>query len=190
MHDKTETAVANEALSLLRQPAITDLLGPDHSAKVMRKHFAAVRDGLLRRYPWNFAEKYATLQAQPDKAPAFRYKYAYALPTDCLAARDLYRVQRQHWKVQGRSILSNTGPSINLIYTRNDTDVAEWDALFRMAFSTALAARCAPEIAKDLELESKKEQQAEAALQAAFPVDAGEGTPDEMPECDVILARY
>lgn len=191
MHAMTETAVANEALSLLRQPAITNVESDtDHVAKVLRKHFATVRDALLRRYPWNFAERDAILTALPN-APIVRWTYAYALPNNpyCLMARELYGVHHQHWKVRGRTLVSNVGPNVKLIFTALIADVSQWDALFRMADSTALAARCAPEIAKDLELEQLKSEQAQDALAAAFPTDSAEGTADEVEECEIITAR-
>jgi hypothetical protein len=191
IHAMTETAVANEALSLLRQAAIANVeTDTDHVAKVLRKHFATVRDALLRRYPWNFAESEADLTVLPD-VPAGVWRYTYALPNNpyCLTARELYRQHRRHWKIRGRSLVSNIGPSVKLIYTGLIVDVSQWDALFRMAFSTALAARCAPEIAKDLELEQEKSAQAQEALAAAFPTDSAEGTADEVEECDIISAR-
>jgi hypothetical protein len=191
IHAMTETAVANEALSLLRQSAITNVESDtDHVAKVLRKHFAGVRDALLRRYPWNFAEREAVLTALPD-VPTGVWQYAYALPNKpyCLTARKLHREHHRHWKVRGRTLVSNIGPSVTLIYTALVDDVSQWDALFRMAFSTALAARCAPEIAKDLELEQLKSAQAQDALAAAFPTDSAEGTADEVEECEIITAR-
>lgn len=194
IHPQTETAVANEALSLIRQPPIGDLASDTTKpARVLRTHFAAVRDALLRKYPWNFAESYQQLNALPTKPP-FRFNYAYALPQDCLKAIEIEGcrgLDRQRtWKVQGRQIVTNVGPVINLIYTRNETSVAVWDALFREAFAIALASRAAPEIAKDEQVSEAVMQQSAQALEEAFPVDAGEGAPEEMPDGDILDARF
>lgn len=191
VHAQTETAVACEALSHLLLPAITDLdADTSQSGKVLRKHFAAVRDAMMRQYPWNFAEREKTLTVDPDAPASVRYTYAYALPNDpyCLAARSLYCVHIDSWKLNGRRILTNVGPTVTLIYTARILEVPQWDAMFRTAFALALAVAC-KELCKDEETVGTVQRAAADALANAWPVDAAEGVPDEMPELEITAVR-
>lgn len=190
IHPQTETAVANEALSHLLLPAIADLDNDtSQSARVLRKHFASTRDALQRQFPWNFAEAELTLTPDPDQS-SVRFTYVYALPNKpyCLKALELWKIHRSQWKVVGRTIQTNRGPQITLIYTSLVTDVAKWDAMFRAAFALALAVAC-KELCKDLEIVAEVKEAATDALATAWPADASEGTPNEIPMPDVVAAR-
>lgn len=191
VHPQTETAVANEALSALHVENIVDLLSDTTIVgKTLRTHFAATRDAMLRQYPWNFATGEKTLNFDPDAPASVRFKYSYALPNDpyCLKARELWREDRHDWKVEGRSILANCGPQVTLIYTKLVTDVAQWDALFRVAFGLGLAVKC-KKLCRDAKIIAEVEDKATDALATAWPADVSEGLPDEMPCPDVIAAR-
>jgi hypothetical protein len=100
----------------------------------------------------------------------------------------LWRVDRREWKVVGRNILTNVGPKINLVFTARIDDVSQWDALFRPAFALSLAYAC-KELCKDEATIEDVHQAAANAVLAAMPVDASEGTPDELPQPDVIAVR-
>lgn len=189
IHPQTETAVANEALSLIRQPDLLDLDSDQNNvARIVRKHFAGTRDAMLRRYPWNFATERALLTNVPP-APAFGFKYRYALPADCLKAREVIGCRNDQWKVERRMILSDRPPQLKLLYTRNATEVSLWDALFRTAFTRALAVACGPELAADDERIKALQEEARGALFEAFPSDAAEGTPDDMDQGDWLAVR-
>lgn len=191
LHAQTETAVANEALSHLLLPAIVDLdADTSQSGRVLRKHFAAVRDAMMRQYPWNCCEREKTLTVDPDAEVSVQFAYSYVLPNTpyCLAARRLWQIDRRMWKLRGRNIVTNCGPTVTLIYTALIADVSQWDALFRNAFALALAVAC-KELCKDEEVVETVQKAAGDALAAAWPVDAAEGTPDEMPVLDVIAIR-
>lgn len=195
IHPGTETAVANAALSLIGiSTPLTDIDNDDSgNARTVRLHFASVRDALLRRYPWNFAEKYDTLTALPS-APKFNYSYAYNMPSDCLRVLEVggthWTRARDVWKVQGRTILTDECAPLPVIYTRREDRVAIWDALFRLAFEVALAARIAPAKAKDSEIYQERQAEARQALAEAFPVDASEGTSERFEEQSIITERW
>lgn len=188
IHAQTETAVANEALSHIYQPPIVDIvLDQTHAARVVRKHFAAVRDALQRRYPWNFNAARAKLNAETAK-PAFGFAYQYAQPDDCLRVREVDGCNKEDWKVEGRLILTDAPAPLKIIYSRRVPEVNVWDPLFRSAFALSLGAALG-EIATDKARVREVAQQAAEALQAAFPVDASEDIPDEMPDGDWLDAR-
>jgi hypothetical protein len=148
-----------------------------------------VRDSLQRRYLWNFNEAYLLLPAG-GAAPAFRFKRRYPWTSDILRIREVVGCRREHWKVQGRSILANAGAPLQVVASIRVSDVSIWDSLFKSTFVASLAFAIAPEAATDEDTISRAEKAALAALPTAFAVDASEGTPDEMGEQDVILCRY
>ncbi len=192
IHQQTETAVANEALGALLLPPIADLDSDTSAAgRALKQHFASVRDAMQRQFPWNFCEREKRLLALPDAEPSAHYRFTYALPNDsyCLAARALHGHAREDWKVRGRNIIAHAGPAVTLIFTARITDVALWDALFRPAFSLALAVAC-KRLCKDEQIIAEVKQEASDALANAWPVDAAEGTPGCLPEQDVITARW
>lgn len=191
---QTETSVAIQALSELLLPAITDLVSDtSQAARVLRKFFAVTRDSLQRQYPWNYCEAEATLNVDPDAPASARFRYSYLLPGTadqyCLRALDLHGVHRREWKVVGRRLLTNVGPQVILIFTRRVTEVPLWDALFRSAFVLALAYAC-KELCKDQERLAEIKADAKDALTTAWPADASEGVPHELPMPDVLASRF
>jgi len=191
IHQKTETAVANEALSHIKQPAIIHIdTDSTLAARVIRTHFASVRDALLRQYPWNFASTRVKLQAQVEK-PLFGFKYKYALPHDCMHVRWLVDANnRDDWKVEKRAIITDLSPPLKVIYTRFAYEVALWDALFRKADTLLLAAACGPQLSADEKRIKWCEDKAKELLLSAYPSDAAEGKPEDLARGDWLDSRF
>jgi hypothetical protein len=188
----TETAVANEALSLVGIDPVVDLAAESSQrGRVVRKFFGSVRDASIRRYPWNFASARALLPAM-SAAPAFGFQYQYAQPQDCLRVLEVNECDARDgsWKVEARAILTDFASPIRVRFLRRETSVALWDPQFRLAFAYSLAAAIAPELAKDSKIVDNLSQQAQRAFLDAFPSDAVEGTADELPVPDIILTRF
>ena len=183
--DQTETGVANMALSHLRQPPIVNIdTDTSKAGRVMRQWFGHLRDGLLRQYPWNFAEEYAEMAAVSEK-PLHTFDLYYALPSDpyCLTVRSVPGHPKEAWKVVGkRRIATSITAPLRIVYTARVTDVQNWDPLFVQALAVQLAERAAPELAKDERVSQKIKADLAEALAAAFPADAAEGTPDDFPD--------
>lgn len=190
IHQKTETSVANEALSLIKQPAIVHLdADSTKPARVLRVHFAEERDALLRQYPWNFASTRVKLQAQVQK-PLFGFNYMYALPHDCMHVRWLVDAKsNDDWKVEKRAIITDLEPPLKVIYTRFAYEVALWDALFRKAFVRRLAVACGPELSADDRRMKILSDEAKELLLEAYPSDAAEGRPEDLPNGDWVDSR-
>lgn len=182
--DQTETGAANLALSYLRQPPIVNLANDTSKAgRVLRQWFGHIRDALLRQYPWNFAEEFASLAAMTE-TPPHTWDLYYALPADpyCLTVRKIPGHPKEAWKVvSGRRIATNITAPLDIVFTARVTDVQNWDPLFLMALAVQLAERAAPDIAKDERVSQKIKTDVEQALNAAFPADAAEGTADDLP---------
>lgn len=191
----TETALANQALSLVRCAQIVSLDDdPSFAANVCRKWFAGVRDALLRKSHWNFAKWYAQLPALSDPKPPFKWTAFFALPDDCLDVLEINECTGDEieWEVIGRMIATNASAPINLTYTRRVVEVAQWDALFRKLFIGSYANAIAPELSQDERIFEQITQFAENAMEEATPADSAEGTPEKLNDCDFafIRARY
>jgi hypothetical protein len=52
----TETIIANRALSLIGEPAISSLDDGTVAGRVIGLQYEVVRDSLLRSHPWDFCD--------------------------------------------------------------------------------------------------------------------------------------
>jgi hypothetical protein len=156
--------VANRALTKLGSARITSLADDVKAARSISSCFEDLRDDELRAHRWQFAMKRTSLAALSD-APAFGYKYQYALPSDFLridmvddrfpaAIMDNYiDAEYLEWTLEGNVILTDIAAPLKLRYIAQITDPTLWDENFR----EALASRIAMEIAEDLtQSENKK----------------------------------
>lgn len=188
--ETTETHMANRALSHLGKPKITDIDSDTSNAgDEIRLHFASVRDGLQRQYPWNFCDERKRLTETGDGFGTFAH--CYDLPEDCLWARGIDGDRNAYFKiVSGRRIATDLPPPLTLIYNRRVVEVAYWDELFRNAFCLHLAVACCPRLVTDETLAETLRQRAQEALSVALPSDAAEGAADEIPDTDFVMSRY
>lgn len=195
--EPTETAMANQALSLIRQKAITDLeADTSNAAKVVRKWFAVTRDALLRRYEWNFAKHYSTIGATNDELANFRWANHFDLPSGnenyCLKVLAVEGCEDADWQVLARRIATNAPSPINITYVRRIVEVATWDALFRQVFPISLAQAIAPELAEDERISKLLENAMAAVWDGAVAADASEGVPEEnnLSDFEFIASRF
>jgi hypothetical protein len=123
------------------------------------REFANARDTLLQQHPWVFARKEAALAQLSTSVEGWRY--AYALPTDCLTVLSLVasppkregithtlpirRYHRgtgvmalEHWEQIGR-VIGCDYPNIRIRYTWEYTDTNSWEPAFSDAFCFSLA---------------------------------------------------
>jgi hypothetical protein len=188
--DRTETEVANRALSHIKKPRISSIDDDEgNTADTIRLHFASVRDSLLRSYPWNFAEDFASLPAVSGKTPGFGFQHFYELPEDCLWVREVENCGENDWKVSGRYIASDHDAPLKIRYTKRVVEVPFWDDLFRTAFAMHLAVALAPELATDENVAAQVAQKAADMLQQAYPADAAESQGDKIPDTDWVTGR-
>lgn len=145
-HQVSETSIANAALTLLGERRIDSLEADSKTAKLLKERFAEVRDDTLRSYPWSFATRRASL-ASNATPPVWQFDYAYDFPTDLLRLVNVDNPGDQPYRVEGRKIVTDMGPPINIEYTACVTDVSQMDVLFRQAFAAALALDLAEAVA-------------------------------------------
>lgn len=135
--------ICNMALSHLGQRDVQNIASPtSDSERVCALWYDVTRQGLLREYVWRFAKARKTISRVGSGE--FDWTSAYQLPNDFLrllsinGEREVF--QTQHYDVEGRNLLLNgNNPSIDIRYVRDNTNVGEWDPLFKIMLSYKLA---------------------------------------------------
>ena len=134
-----QTAVdcCNSALQRVGASTILSLSDNSPEARACSVAYDSNRRDELRKHPWNFAVKRAVL-APDATAPAFDYKYAFTLPTDCVR---LLRPPTPDldWQIEGGKILTNDGSTLYVRYLSDITDPTLWDPSFYNVVAGALA---------------------------------------------------
>lgn len=135
------------------------------------RHFAFVRDRLLRLHPWTFARKTAALARLVAPLPG--WGAAYSLPTDCLRLLALVSGEQTlvHYETLGRTVLCNHG-SVHARYTARVTDTSLWDPTFADAFCASLAGEAVAAITGEVNAIQMMEQRAQLAIQDAYRTGA------------------
>ncbi|GHT01467.1 hypothetical protein AGMMS50276_29530 [Synergistales bacterium] len=153
-------------------------------------------------HPWVFARKSVSLARITVNTNMAGWKYAYALPTDCLKAlvvtkthrhrhedgtlhedmrRDARRTFWTHYEIIGRSLAANA-PAVWLLYTARITDTALWESVFADAFCALLAGAIAANVGVQnaLNVAAAMEQKAAAIVQTGYLMGVIE-RPDNLP---------
>lgn len=131
---ETKTTISNMALDRFGAKTIDDFDTDTNTRAVKsRLHYDQTRLALLESFDWIFAGDRVTLSPHPE-SPAFEWDNKFELPKDYLTFREDQTVTESlrvsnRWKIEGAFILSNND-SIELVYTRDVDDPAEFDALF------------------------------------------------------------
>lgn len=143
-----KTSIANMSLIDIGSSPISSFDPPDGS--VSADHVAAIWDTLVAEvlavHNWDFAKKVSALAEDVDYTiDDEKWEHAYELPRDCIKSR--YLSNRDYmYEIRDLHLLCNReGPNAVLTYTRFESNVDNWDILFRQAFSKRLSgALCRP----------------------------------------------
>jgi hypothetical protein len=128
------------------------LRSPDdntHLGRSIKAVWNITRQAAIRSYVWNFAKTRTALPAlsQPASAP---WSYKFQMPAANLR---LIKIQnfssRDHYEVEGRTILCNEPGPLYVQYMQDVPEVASWDALFVDAFAAFLGFKIADRITGD-----------------------------------------
>ena len=172
----------------------TDSEAVVQSAKLCGILFDQALEETLRTYKWNSALKRSQL-SRLTETPAFKFKYKYQLPGDCIRVMNVYDKadaydDRTQWVVEGRTILCDY-ETVYLCYVSKPEDVSELDAFLTRAVIQNLAIKLAVPMQLDQVMQNSLIQEYEqVVLPAARSVDTLENKYWEMEESDFILSRY
>jgi len=155
-------------LGKLGSTTIVSLTQDSPAARAVNAIYAGVRRAEIRKHPWNFAKKRASLAAEADE-PEFGFGYAFTLPSDCLRVLNKADVD---WKIEGQSILSDDGGPLEIIYLRDVTDPNVFDEAFIEAFACKLAMELAEKLTSSSEKRDRAQKEYQFALSEARRTNA------------------
>ena len=174
------TELANLALSNVTNERLGDIQETSVLAETVRVNLPTARDTTLEAHPWNVAMRRAQLPSQGK--PSFGYANSYALPTDpyCLRVRDV-SAGGHHWTVEGRTLLSDAGAPLPIVYTARIEDPTHWPPLLVEAVALRLAIMLTIPLTQTTSLRSELQATFGAILRNAKAVEGLEGLPQEIP---------
>jgi hypothetical protein len=183
----SEVDICNRALQKLGASRITALDENTPNAVACNFNYTIIRDREFRKHLWNFTLKRVTLAAS-STTPDFGFSYAFPLPSDWIRNNPPNDVDVD-WKIEGRSILTSAGDTLELPYVSRVTDTTQFDELFNETLACALALEMCEEITqsntkKDILIDEYKR-----CVMQAKQVDAIEVASDEPVEDPWITAR-
>ena len=165
-----------------------------HSAKLCGIFFDQSLEEVLRCHPWNSALKRAELSRLSD-APAFKWKYQYQLPGDCIRVINVYDEteaydDRTEYVVEGRNILCDYD-KVYLSYVHLPEDVNTLDAGVTKCVVQNLAIKLSVPMQLDQVMQNSLiSEYNRVVLPEARSVDTLENKYWDMEESDFILSRY
>ena len=179
--------IANLALARIGHTRIESLDDDDPAALLARDLWPAARDEELRLHTWGCATLSVGLPARqqdPAKARARGFERAYPLPADCVRVLQVGppdqaggRLGFRGWRIEGRDVLSDAGPPLDLRYVRRLDDAAAMDAGLVACLSLRLAIMLAPRLTGDARLGETLKRDYRETIKEARRVDAIENPP-------------
>lgn len=190
----SDITICNLALAHLGTATISALTDASKEARACKLHYEEARDAVLREHPWNFATRRVYL-ALLSVAPV-GYDFAYAYPTDCLFAREIWQetelLAPTPFEVvsgtSGRMVVTDEADAV-LEYTARVTDSAQFDPLFVQALSYRLAAEIAMPITRSVTVAQAMLNLYRNSVAMATTIDGREGKTDPEHPNSYIQAR-
>lgn len=192
----SDVQIANRALSKLGDKTIVSLTENSNQGRALNECYVLVRQNEIRRHPWHFAKKRASLAASVD-TPEFDFEYQYTLPSDCLrvlmpfsGSESVQADNRVDWKIEGRNILSNQEGPLLISYLADITDPNQFDVAFIDVFASRLAMEVAMRLTGSTEKRKNAAEEYKTSLLEARRMNAFEQFSVARPTDDWELARY
>jgi len=187
----SEVSICNAALQKLGATRITALTDNNKNARECNACYADLRDKELRKHPWKFATKRATLTPHAT-APAFDYLYAFPLPADCLRLllpnRENLDWQREvHEGVQ--AVLTNESSSLEIRYIYRVTDPNQFDECFKDALAMRMAETMCEVLTQSNEKKADAKDDYKKAIAEAKKTNAFESEAQDPPPSSWETAR-
>jgi hypothetical protein len=179
----SDIAICNRALDMLGADPIVSFDDESQGGRLCKRNYEAVRDAVLRAYPWNPAIHRAALPALAA-VPAWGFAYQYPLPEGpeppcclrVLAIEGETDGAASNYRIEGRCILSNEPPPLRILYIAQLADPTRFGPLLADAIAARLAAELAYPMTASSALGQAMSQTYREKLAEARAVDAQEGT--------------
>jgi len=183
--------ICNAALTKVGANQITSRTENSAGAKAVNAVYDRKRKALLRKHPWSFAIKRASL-AQDANPPLFNRTYQYQLPSDwlrLLAPDPEVNFNDCDWEIEGRYIITNYLPPLQIRYIWDVTDVNLMDALFQEALATDIALEICEKLTQSNTKKADLKDDLKEIIQEARRTNAIEVVAQTPPEDTFITVR-
>jgi hypothetical protein len=188
-----EIDIWNMALDMLHEAPVSS---PSEDTGVrlwFSRNFAHTRDSELRKFAWNFALSRIQLAASVE-VPAWRWRYKFELPGDCLRMMALRQAGALNgalipFELEGGAILTDATAPLKLRYIRRVTTTGLWDTLFVDVVAARLAAKLAHWLTGKSSHAQIAEQNYAQTLREARRIDALEQFQEDLDQNNVIRVR-
>lgn len=187
--------ICNLALDLLRQDSITSITSPTGGADtICARWYDHTRRATLRKHPWNFATKRATLTANVT-APTFGYSSAFDLPVNfirlCTIGDDYINDLQGKYQIENFQLLFNADASgaLKIRYIYDFTNVSQMDALFIDVLAAELALRMAYKITGTDDAGDRIKEHLKLIAPEAYAIDGQERPPIRIQRSRFLDAR-
>ncbi len=183
-------SLCNRALDMIGADPITSLADAIKPARLCERNYEAVRDAVLRAYPWNSAMRRAALPALSE-APAWGFARQFELPNDCLR---LYHIDGEidigsRYRIEGRRVLTDETAPLKILYIARIEDPTIFDPLLGDAIAARLAADLAFALTGSAALGQSLIHAYRDKLSEARRTDAQEGSADGLTASDWLESR-
>lgn len=187
----TNTAIdiCSRALVKLGASAISSFDEDTTEAHVARQLYEITLDSLLALYPWRFALKQAQL-GRLSLAPETDYRYAYALPNDCirvLSAGASVKGTGLDYRLVNKTLQTN-GESVILTYISRPNEV-DFPAFFMEALIAKLASEFCLPLTESTTRTDYLRKLTQEAVQNARLVDSQQAIPQAFQDFSLIEVR-
>jgi len=170
--------ILKAALLKIAEPQSLDF---NDSSFIHARTLAAVLEESIREAGrernWQCLTTRGTLTAADDVTPTFGWKYAYAIPADCLRIVKFneapYISGSTIFAIEGSYIYTDAAKA-ELVYVKYSATEASFDNLFRSAVIALVASKLATMRKRDPNLAVMLNQEYQRALSRAFTVDCGQ----------------
>lgn len=190
--------ICNLSLDTLKQAPATDISSPTTNIEtICARHYDQTRREVIRKHPWNFAIKRASL-TKDATAPTFGYSQAYNLPSDYIRLvtigddsidnlRDRYEIE--NGQILGSDLDTATADTINIRYLYDVTDVSKFDSLFIKTLYLQLAINMGSKFSVSAALIKAVKEELSQTAPWAMAVDGQERTPKRIQNSRLLNAR-
>jgi len=141
------TTLCNDALGQLGQTQIDAITDGSHPANLCLIFYDSLRRSMIRDHRWNFAKSWQAL-SQDVEAPPIKWTYQYTTPANVLRVWAIDQYNLIPFEViRGADEIKKVACNQAAVVAELTFDVTnpdQWDGMFYMVMSTALAWKLAP----------------------------------------------
>lgn len=188
------TSIANLALAMLSEDAISNVNPPDNNkrGRLCYQFYDSSRRAMLAAAPWRCARRQFQAAASAVTLPFGGT--AFPAPADYIRMVEL-RDRHERWELMnlaaiGLCVVTRHGAPLDENYIFDLVDTTQMDALLVKAIAADMATWMAYPLTRDSALRDRCEQEREAYLSLARTTSAQQASPRQLDEGVTLRARW